>query len=90
MIIFRFGLIISYKTTVPIKQGEEIFVNYGFPMKDAPKWYRDMYKKFAKENPTKKDNEILKEIRFLEHMKAQYEKLIDLQWVNDLVNLEKT
>ena len=59
---FRFGLILCYRTMVAIKKDEEIFSNYGYEMKLAPKWYHDQYKKFAKENPSKRDEKILKEM----------------------------
>ena len=49
---FRFGIVLCCRTTVPIKKGEEIFVNYDPKMKSAQKWYHDLYKKFAKENPS--------------------------------------
>jgi len=64
----RFGLLLSFKTTVPIKKGEEIFSNYGYKMELAPKWYRDDYKKFVKENPSLFDENILEEIEALENM----------------------
>ena len=46
----RFGLINSVKTLTSIKKDEEFFVNYKYAMNNSPKWYRELYKKFASEN----------------------------------------
>ena len=45
---FRFGLILCYRTTVPIKKDEEIFFDYHYPLETAPKWYRNHYSKYKK------------------------------------------
>ena len=42
---FRFGLILCYRTTVPIKKDEEIFFDYHYPIEVAPRWYIDLYVK---------------------------------------------
>ena len=36
-----------------MKKDEELFVHYGYPQRFAPKWYRELYKEFAKQNPEK-------------------------------------
>ena len=55
---------------MPIKKGEEIFYNYDYSMMVAPPWYRDLYKIFAKENPSKADEKTLKEIEYYENLYA--------------------
>ena len=57
---------------VPIKKDEEIFHNYDYPMKFAPTWYRNLYKKLAKENPSKVDEKVLREIQTLELIYARF------------------
>ena len=47
----RFGLINAIKTIGPIKKDEEFFASYGYSMTKSPKWYRDLYRQFAKANP---------------------------------------
>jgi len=47
----RFGLINAIKTIYPIKKDEELFASYGYSMTKSPKWYRDLYRQFAKANP---------------------------------------
>ena len=47
----RFGLINAIKTIYPIKKDEEFFASYGYSMTKSPKWYRDLYRQFAKANP---------------------------------------
>ena len=51
---------------VPIKKDQELFVSYGYNMATAPKWYRELYKQYAKENPKKADNRALKIIEDVE------------------------
>ena len=55
---FRFGLILCYRTIAPIKKGEEIFFDYNYPLKLAPKWYRDHYLKFQKEKLSKGNDKV--------------------------------
>ena len=43
------------KTIAPIKKDQEFFAPYGYTMDFAPKWYRELYKQFVKDNPTKAD-----------------------------------
>ena len=38
-------------TSEDIKKDEEIFVNYGYGLNQAPEWYGEEYKKFQKEHP---------------------------------------
>ena len=47
----RFGLINAIKTSYPIKKDEEFFASYGYQLTRSPKWYRDLYRQFAKANP---------------------------------------
>ena len=56
----RFGLINSVKTLTSIKKDEEFFVNYKYAMNNSPKWYRELYKKFASENPGRANQDYLK------------------------------
>ena len=56
----RFGVILSVKTSVDIKKDEEYFASYGYGI-PGPSWYRDVYAKYAKENPSEEAKERLKE-----------------------------
>ena len=56
----RFGLIRSITALRDIEQGEEILVNYGLPMSDAPLWYKHLWVEHLRENEGWKDEEILK------------------------------
>ena len=51
----RFGITLGGKTMAPIKKDQEFFAHYGYTMDFAPKWYRESYKQFVKDNPTKAD-----------------------------------
>ena len=66
---YRFGITQSVATLVPIIKDEEFFVSYNYPMDVhkhsefvTPKWYRELYKKFASENPSQADEKDLKNI----------------------------
>ena len=39
-------------------------------MRTAPKWYRDLYKKFIEENPTKNDESQMKTINDIDNIVA--------------------
>ena len=52
---FRFGITLGVKTMAPIKKDQEFFAPYRYAMDSAPKWYRQLYKQFVKDNPTKAD-----------------------------------
>ncbi len=57
----RFGIINALKTGAePVKEGEEFFVSYGYsPTVNLP-WYREEYKRFAREHPELVNEELLK------------------------------
>ena len=66
---FRFGITQSVAALVPIMKNEEFFVSYNYQMDVhkntefvTPKWYRELYKKFASENPSQADEKDLKNI----------------------------
>ena len=45
----RWGIIMSVVTTMPIKEGEEIFLNYNYKMSNFPHdfpWYHQAHKKY--------------------------------------------
>ena len=67
----RFGVTLAVMTTKSIKKGEEYFASYGYSMISAPKWYRELYKKFAEENPDSFDPKKLEEIELLEKAIAE-------------------
>ena len=53
----RFGIILSLTAMEPIKKDEECFAHYGYrdpryTLKIAPKWYKALYEKFVKNQPT--------------------------------------
>ena len=48
---FRFGLVVALKTLKDVKKGEEFLVNYQYPYKMGPKWYKKLFKASAKNNP---------------------------------------
>ena len=50
----RFGLIRGLTTVVPIKQGEEILVNYQMHLAKSPEWYRQVWLQHMRK--TKKDD----------------------------------
>eukprot|EP00095_Tigriopus_kingsejongensis_P012020 maker-scaffold1195_size56104-snap-gene-0.12 protein:Tk12020 transcript:maker-scaffold1195_size56104-snap-gene-0.12-mRNA-1 annotation:"hypothetical protein TRIADDRAFT_26073" len=39
----RFGLIRAFFANRDIKQDEELFISYGYSLKDGPQWYLDLY-----------------------------------------------
>ena len=63
----RFGITLSIETTVSLKKDLEIFVSYDYQMKKAPKWYRDLYKEFVKDNPNKAEERKIKIIEEFDH-----------------------
>ena len=52
---FRFGLVVALKTIKDVKKGEEFLVNYQYPYKMGPKWYKKLFKASAKKNPAIKN-----------------------------------
>ena len=56
------------KTKVPILKDQEFFANYGYTMDFAPKWYRELYKQFVKDNPTKANEGWIKMIDNIDKM----------------------
>lgn len=42
----RFGVIRAFVSRRAIKQGEEILINYGYPLPTGPPWYRELYQKY--------------------------------------------
>ena len=52
-------------------------------MELAPKWYRNDYKKFVKENPSLRDEDILQEIEALEAGEDLYAIYNDIDEVDD-------
>ncbi len=55
----RFGLIMSIKSLREIKADEEILVNYGMGMADAPMWYKELWVKHLREQKGHDDQQIL-------------------------------
>ena len=54
-------------------------MHYGGNNKDkwieySPKWYREAYKKFAEENPSKKDDKVLGKLREMDLRNAKKKK----------------
>ena len=39
----RFGLIVAIKAVRDLSEGEEVFVNYGMCMAEAPDWYKSLW-----------------------------------------------
>ena len=72
----RFGIILSLKTKFEKKKDEELFVDYGYPVSTCPKWYRELYKQFAVENPEQASKVALKTIQDID--KKLSEQPIDL------------
>ena len=68
---FRFGITHALKTKFPVKRDEELFAHYGYPHKFGPKWYRELYKEYVKENPEKADKKALKVIQELDEALAK-------------------
>ena len=56
------------KTIAPIKKDQEFFAPYGYTMDFAPKWYRELYKQFVKDNPTKANEGRMKMIDDIDKM----------------------
>ena len=46
----RYGILLAVKTLINIKKDEEFFANYGYQI--GPKWFRTLFRNYAKENPT--------------------------------------
>ena len=55
----------------PIKKDQEFLAPYGFTMDFAPKWYRELYKKFVKDNPTKVDKGQMQIIEYIDEKLAK-------------------
>ena len=55
----------------PIQKDQEFFAPYGYSMDFAPKWYRELYKQFAKDNPTKADKVQIQSIEYIDEMLAK-------------------
>ena len=55
-------MILSVKTREPLEKGEEYFASYGYSIQSAPKWYRNLYREFAAENPDTDFSESLEAI----------------------------
>ena len=55
----------------PIKKDQEFFAPYGYNMDFAPKWYRELYKQFAKDNPTKVDKGQIQIIEYIDEKLAK-------------------
>ena len=55
-----------------MKKDEELFVHYGYPQRFAPKWYRELYKEFAKQNPEKANKKSLKVIKEIDDALAKH------------------
>ena len=55
----------------PIKKDQEFFAPYGYTMDFAPKWYRELYKQYAKDNPTKADKGQIQIIEYIDEMLAK-------------------
>ena len=54
----------------PIQKDQEFLAPYGYSMDYAPKWYRELYKQFAKDNPTKADKGQIQTIEYIDEMMA--------------------
>ncbi len=67
----------------PIKKDEEYFANYGYPMLAAPKWHRDLFRQYAKDNPGIFKPEKLKQ---LEDYEAELAKGVDKLMSSDAPN----
>ena len=50
----RYGIILAAKTIKKIMKDQEYFANYGYQLKvgHGPRWYRRLFRQYAKENPT--------------------------------------
>ena len=55
----------------PIQKDQEFFAHYGYNMDFAPKWYRELYKQFAKDNPTKADKGQIQIIEYIDEKLAK-------------------
>ena len=68
-------MILSVKTIVDVKKDEEFFASYGYGV-PGPSWYRDVYAKYAKENPSEEAEERLKEFdRLIKEQELAEEKI---------------
>ena len=54
----RFGLICAIKATKDISPGEEILVNYGLGMAEAPTWYKSLWVEHCRKQRKMTDQEI--------------------------------
>ena len=46
--LFRFGMVVTILASKSIKVGEELTVNYKYPISVAPQWYKDCHRMFYK------------------------------------------
>ena len=70
----------------PIQKDQEFFAPYGYNMDFAPKWYRELYKQFAKDNPTKVDK---RQMQIIEYIDEKLAKLDIPLWGEALAELFK-
>ena len=68
----RFGIILSLKTKIEKKKDEELFVDYGYPVATCPKWYRELYKQFAMENPEQASKVALETIQDIDEKLSKH------------------
>ena len=71
----RFGLICAIASIRDIEKDEEVLVNYGLPMADAPLWYKELWVDHVRKNEGWSDDKIL---RWCERKYAMNGKVIKL------------
>ena len=71
----RFGLICAITATKDIRRGDEILVNYGLGLADAPEWYKQLWIRHCREEKGM-DNDQIKD--WCGRQYAMYGKVIEL------------
>ncbi len=62
----RFGIVNAVMTKEEIKKDQEYFASYGYSVVNGPKWYRDLFREYALENPDKVKKTTLDELEEFE------------------------
>ena len=60
----------AIKTTEYIFKDQELFAHYGYSFKRSPRWYRNLFREYAREKPTERNLKKLDELNEAENLYA--------------------
>ena len=58
----------AIKTTEYIFKDQELFAHYGYSFKRSPRWYRNLFREYAREKPTERNLKKLDELNEAENL----------------------